>query len=440
MRASDRAWIAYLSAKKIDLSAADLPVTLRMDELEALGGLQARRMLSMNERRDWPFPLREHGVFPLAISTKEFVLLRGDGWFDFPEIRSATATYEARLPFNLVSAMLGSGENGHIMQLENSGFLAKFLGVGELRAVFSGRTVSPAFAVLVNGTKVRVEGAQIEVDHQYEGRHAVVPIEAKSRHTDSCSIRQVYYPWRSLGERSEWLKPVRSVYVTYDKKTDDYILRELTFRRKEVWESIDVVHDIRTHLVVTKPPANLLNLGAELLENTRVPQADAPRRIEEFPFLVRRGISRPGPWADYYGLDSRQSNYYRDASQILGLTYTDQNHTWRLTDDGRWFCDLEPQKRRDELARRMCRVPFLHFALEALDQAAEKGVDGTDFEEILSMYVAQTGQKVGGRTLGRRAGTLRAWLSYIGSRTGAIVKVGSRFYLRDDVPNLDRFL
>lgn len=438
-RQNDSAWSRLLAGLQIDLSKATYPVPLTMRDLKEQGKREPRLMLSMDSREKWPAPLREHGVFPLSVSTTNLFLVKGDAWFDFPSASSPKREFKARLPFQLVSSTIGKGENAHIMRLETSGFLKEFLGAKTLLSASSGKRMAPPFEVIVNGVALLVKGAQYEMDLQYESEDYIVPVEAKTKHYGSCAIRQVYFPYRALSEDTKWSKIVRPLYVTYSDKADDYVIRELGFRRKNVWESIHVIHDALIGLKIEDPPKRILDLDQDLLPSPRVPQADAAWRIEEFPLLVHRGTNSAKTIAAYFGFNIRQSSYYRDATEILGLVESFSDGTYALTREGRTFVDLAPQARSDALARRMCRLPAMHAVLTSLEAVGEAGLPSQDITKLVSNHARNRGEPVRGSTGPRRAQTIMAWLRYIGSRTGTIVYTKGRFFHHQGFRNLDAF-
>jgi hypothetical protein len=66
-----------------------------------------------------------------------------------------------------------------------------------------------------------------------------------------------------------------------------------------------------------------------------VPQADSFWRVAEIPLLVEQGINTSGKMAAYYQFDPRQSSYYRQAAEFLGLVSQDKrSHVYQLTDLG----------------------------------------------------------------------------------------------------------
>lgn len=433
------AWRRFLQDQGVDLATARLPQTFTHERLAQVTGREPRLLLSMDERDKWPSALREHGVFPISVSNREFALVRGDAWFDLPTLKAPLRQVNARLPFNLASATIGRGENTHIMRLETSGFLKEFLGADQLVPVSSGKRVSPTFTVRIAGQPLKIQGIQYEMDHQYESPTDVVPIEAKSSEYKSCAIRQIYLPYRSLGEALNWSKAIRPLFITYNDQEDSYSVREMGFHRKDEWDSIFVAQSDNVRIRVTAPPRNLLDLNARLLPSLRLPQADSASRIERFPMAVAAGINTPATIAQYFGFDPRQSSYYRDACQMLGLLEPDSPGQYKLTADGRRYINLNPQARADEIARRMCRLPAVHAVLLKLEAAGDKGLVKDDLMPIILEYANSKGESCTGKTAGRRAQTVSAWLRYIGARTGSIVRVEDRFYLRAHAPSLDEF-
>ena len=411
-----------------------------MDELKLLTGREPRLLLSMDTRDKCPHPLADHGVFPLSISTKEFMLLRGDGWYDFPIVKTRKS-YEARLPIELAASTIARGENAHIMRLETSGYLQEFLGSTTLRPAFSGKRMTPEFQVAVNGASITVKGAQYEVDQAYATIDDVILVECKKAHYSSCAIRQVYFPYRATRLDEKNHRSVRPIYVTFDEGTGEYRVRELYFQAPDVWESIRQEKSESVTLKLVEPPKNVIDLTSTTLGSNRIPQADSVDRIQEMPELVAKSMVKSSLIASYYGFHQRQSSYYRDAVESLGLLKLDRlTDEYELTADGRRYLEKSPQGRADELARRMSRLPAVRAVLSRLDDSGEAGMERADIAAALLAHAKTTGEQLNSTTANRRASTVRAYLEFIGSRTGALARTkDGRFYMREHVLSLEAF-
>jgi hypothetical protein len=64
-----------------------------------------------------------------------------------------------------------------------------------------------------------------------------------------------------------------------------------------------------------------------------IPQADDVNKIIQFPLRVFEGYDTSQKMIDAFGFVKRQSSYYRQAAEILGLVEQDKNR-YKLTDRG----------------------------------------------------------------------------------------------------------
>jgi hypothetical protein len=250
--------------------------------------------------------------------------------------------------------------------------------------------------------------------------------------------RQVYFPYRSWGEKAQWTKSVRPLYITFDERSNDYVVRELGFRGRDVWQSIYEVRQDAFHMEVEAPEKRVLDLSASELQDERIPQADKIARIAEFPVAVARGVTDSTVIAEFFQVHKRQSSYYRDAVQSLGLVRL-EGHKYSLTPEGQRYIDLAPQAQADWLARRMSRLPVVREILVELEKRGATGLPVKDISGILMVYAKEHNQELNLTTANRRRSTLRAYIDYIGSRTGAIVKQSGVYRLRENVTDLDAF-
>src|SRR5438309_8717366 len=68
----------------------------------------------------------------------------------------------------------------------------------------------------------------------------------------------------------------------------------------------------------------------------RIPQADDIIKIMDLPLAIAENIDTSKLVAARYGFDERQSNYYLEAAEVLGLI-TKRGTKYRLTEDGKKY-------------------------------------------------------------------------------------------------------
>jgi hypothetical protein len=78
---------------------------------------------------------------------------------------------------------------------------------------------------------------------------------------------------------------------------------------------------------------------------TFIPQTDDVNKIIQFPLRVFEGYDTSKRMIDAFGFVIRQSSYYRQAAEILGLIIPGDNHRYKLTPKGEQYLRLPAEKR-----------------------------------------------------------------------------------------------
>lgn len=207
---------------------------------------EVRVIMKIDCREDLPKVLRDNGLFVLPVKNGEYVVVKGEGYFDLhplPEIENFSST----LDFELKSAKVGTSEMQHVDYAFNTGLLHHFLEVSEpLFLQIRGRKYTPEFNFDVGRFNINAASVQTEVDAGYEGRDVVVLIEAKGSSRNNFIIRQLYYPFRQWRIRTQ--KEVRSLFFSFDSKTDTQGLWEYEFTNENDYNSIRLVKTAKYQL------------------------------------------------------------------------------------------------------------------------------------------------------------------------------------------------
>ncbi len=138
------------------------------------------------------------------------------------------------------------------------------------------------------------------------------------------------------------------------------------------------------------------------------------KKILEFPFRVSEGMNNSADIAKYFEFDPRQSSYYREATEALGLVEL-QGNKYHLTDIGRTFIKLSVQERNELFARLMFELPVMHEVLMELLIKPTKQIGKTEIVKIVESNSRPTGS-----TLSRRTQTLLAWFRWIQNSVGVL--------------------
>ena len=141
---------------------------------------------------------------------------------------------------------------------------------------------------------------------------------------------------------------------------------------------------------------------------------------------MEQGIDTSAKVAKHYRFDPRQSSYYRQAAEFLGLVSQDKrSHVYQLTDLGREYVNRPADERRQLLAGLLAQFPPVRMALELSAKAGERGVGRAEIAKFI-----ERNSTVANSTPGRRAATVLAWLRWLQAATGAVQEKQQRFLLR----------
>jgi hypothetical protein len=284
-------------------------------------------MAKVDSSADLPEALRRHGYFILPVKNGEYLLVRGEGFHRLEEAGEAMV-FRPQLDFDLTTLGVGDSESQHLDYCFHVGLIEHFAKLTGLRQTIRGRKRMPAIDFHVgNLGPIHVDsGVQIEVDLGCEGRGDVILIEAKTGQPRDFNIRQLYYPYRMWREEIPH-KRVRpwffSTRISGGQRR--YSFWEYRFTDDGQYLSLELV---RSETFVVQPENQRLTVGQLLRIHTggattpsrwNVPQADSFWRVAELPLLVAQGINTAANVAAHYQFDPRQSSYYRQAAEFVGL-------------------------------------------------------------------------------------------------------------------------
>lgn len=421
-------WSQIVAELGLDLNQPVSSVTA--NDIKRITGEEPRLMASMDARRRVPKVFRDHGAFLLPVSDGSYVIVRGKGYHDLEPIESEPRRFRARIPFDLTTLAYGSGENRYLLHAYNAGLLNHFTGVAEMHQTVGGKMRTGQFEFRVDGSpSIRVDGAQIEIDVGYEGLDDVLLFEAKAGRRSTFIIRQLYYPFRTIRERTP--KDVRSFFFLADRKTKTYSLWEYRFEDPFDYETLKLVKAENFVIETVEPPVDALEAVEPDPAFDTVPQADDFQKVADFPLRVYSGIVTARQWAEAYEIAERQGNYYREAAETMGLvTYEDDYYA--LTAEGRRYVRMDPKQRGDFLARRMLRIPIMNRVFQMVRERPQRGVG----REEIAALIERTSH-LSGTTPMRRASTVLSYFRWLARTTGAVLIRDGRIYPRP--PRLEDF-
>lgn len=380
---------------------------LSATEIKARTGLEPRLMAKFDHRDQLPPALRRRGLYLLPVRNGEYALIRGEGYHTL-EPCPRPEDFPSRVEFSLRTLDQGLSESQFLDLAYNSGMLSRFTGVPSLYPTIRGRKRSPRFAFRAAGVDLEVEGVQVEVDAGYEGPSDVILLEAKIGDPADFHMRQLYYPFRFWSCLTE--KRVRVVFFTYEDGV--YRLREYRFDPPEVYRAPVLVKAAAYRLKarVGRLPAPTVSVPGAL----RVPQADDLEKVARLPFLIAEGCHEPDAVAAALGFTRRQSGYYSEACEMLGLLSCADGR-YALTPVGQEYVSLEVEPRHELLCRLVLELPVMRRALTEMLLSPTRRLDQEGLEDLIRRH-----SPLSGSTVKRRAGTIRRWFAWLGDTLGFV--------------------
>jgi hypothetical protein len=404
-------WEEVISKKHIDVRAPVSYVTAK--EVKEMAHKEPRLMAKMDTVEDMPRVFRDNGLFLLPVSRTKYAIVKGDG---FHVLEEAAKPSVHRTQFRFPTSIEGVRSEGAFLDYAlSSGVLGEFTGHERLYLVARGRRTTPSFRFDFFNTELQVDGAQLELDGGYESLEGetMISVEAKIGVPSSFNIRQLYYPFRTFGLK----KPVRNVFFVYEPSSRAYMFWEYEFVPQDRYERIRLARE-GTFQVKVENPVSMKTFKNVEPTIDQVPQADSVDKIMAFPFRVAEGLDSAEKIKEAFGFTKRQSSYYRQAAEILGLVAM-QHDRYLLTGEGERYVRLPIEER----VTQMCRL-LLSYRLMS-EMWARLSVDP---KAVVSKgdIVALIGRRsdLGGSTPLRRAQTMVAWFRWMQSHLG-IVEVDS---------------
>lgn len=407
-------------AERVDVTK-DL-VVITKDDIESLTGNELRLMAKMDTREDVPAALRENGYFLLPTKNGEYLLIREEGFHTLEQLPNPPSVFRPTLDFELLTLGVGNAEMQHLDYSFNVGLFEHFGQTAGLRQTIRGRKRTPAFSFHVGDRgPVNVQkGVQVEVDSGCEGRSEIIIIEAKAAETRDFIVRQLYYPYRKWKQEvpTKLIRPWffcsrvvagRRLYEFWEYQfTDDAQYQSISYRRGESFFVEARQKRLSVNDLLGRHLARAIRTG-----DWNVPQADDFSKVAELPLLVQQGINTSRLLANHFGFHTRQSSYYRQAAEFLGLVVQNDRHEYELTDLGVEYASRTADERREILAGLLAHFPPMRAVLEASGS-------GQEIHRVEVARIIEKNSTIAGSTPSRRAATLVAWMGWLKAATGAL--------------------
>lgn len=401
-------WSDIVAKLPLDLSR---PMnTVLATEIKQKSGEEPRLMAKIDEEEDLPSIFKRYGVFILPLDRHRYALLQGKGYHALEPMDFPAQSHPTENPFPTSSEGVQS-ESAYLDYAYATGLLSRFTNVNNLFLASRGRRTTPQFNLSVGGISLTVHGAQIEIDGGYENVDQIVLVEAKIGVPTTFIVRQLYYPYRTLYSDK---KSVRNIFFCYEPTEQAYLFYEYDFQYPIQYDSIRFVKSGKYNIIFKPAPIKEYEQVTPDKEKIRIPQADDLNKIIELPFRVAEGIDTADKMAKHFKFDKRQSSYYREASEILGLVEL-RNHCYYLTDKGRHYINLPTEVRMKYFSKLLLEFPVINQVFLNLTVEREIPMTRNAIMEILRQNSDLTGS-----TLSRRTQTILSWFRWLEHNMGLV--------------------
>jgi hypothetical protein len=380
-------------------------------QIHKIAKREPRLMTKFDSREQRPKLLLQPPLTILPTTNGEYILLRGDGYFDVPP-QQAVETYDATNVARLQTIKWSEGIRSEPQALDTlfmASALRTFADDDTLQLTIRGRLRSGRFEFKfktdIREELISVNGVQIEVDSGYEGRKVVI-VEAKFGALKSFIVRQLYYPYRDLVSNGV-SKEIIPILLVYSNRV--YSLYSFKFQRPDDYQSITLVRQAHYTLEDLKTLPRL----ADFITPTRrkpptdcpFPQADDLSKVFDVTDVLSGGPADKEEIAERFQVDPRQGDYYANAAAWLGLVEK-SNGSFYLTKEGREFNKLTRIERMERVADILAQTPGFAEALAA--QAMGNPLNVTEIARAIERNYG-----LSGTTAPRRASTVRSWIEYL---------------------------
>ncbi|MFI5405571.1 MAG: type II restriction enzyme [Nitrososphaerales archaeon] len=400
-------WSDIISGLNIDVTK---PISyFTANQIKEITQKEPRIMAKMDRIESLPKIFRENNLFLLPISRSEYAIVKGNGHHKPEQFEAKPEIFRTSKAFPS-SAVGIEGESVFLDYANSCGLLERLCNVSNLTPSVRGRTTTPEFDFFVSDYKVKVNRAQIEVDASYESANELLIFEAKIGQPSSFSIKQLYYPYRTFMKK----KKVRNFFFCFIPDVRAYIFWEYGFDRYDDFNSIRLLRYKTYQIHVSKVvPVRVYQNISPTPKLIDIPQADDVNKIMLFPFMVSEGYDTAKKMVEAFAFDIRQSSYYRQAAELLGLVVREKG-IYKITSKGESLLVLSSKDKSNFMCRLLLEFPILNEIYLGVTAENKKFLR----EDIMKLLRLKS--HIRGDTLRRRTQTVVAWFRWIKNNVGLI--------------------
>lgn len=394
---------------------------------------EARLMAKFDHASQLPKIFRDNGLSIQPTARGEYIIGKFESYFTLPDLSNSEVQYRELNPnISTLDAASIYSESSALLCAYHSGMIDEVLDESALFTTF-GRMSTGSFSYSIRSSNsallqhpVNVEKSQCEIDGGFEGATKYGLLEVKTGSKDDFIIRQLFYPYRLWTARTS--KEVVPIFLTVSNDIFSFYI--FKFADNNVYNSLELVQSQR--FCISKPDITVEDIR-DILEKTKegsenkdivFPQADSfPRVIDLLGKMnaSQESIDKEALTTEY-AFDSRQTDYYLNASLYIGLIQREENRQYSLNKIGIEIMSSHPRKRYLSLVERILLQPIFNSALRMYFRLGYEPAR-EDIVRVIIEIRPDVSTRVRGwqqSTVNRRAQTVLAWLRWIMELTNPI--------------------
>lgn len=391
---------------------------------------EPRLLAKFDHHFQQPNCFKKHNISILPLDRRNYILSHFDNYLNFQQDDSPIEM--VALPDYIETLHDTTSEANSLNAASAAGIFKSFFETNEICAALNGRMGSGQFDFHINNLRngatmpVSVDKAQIEIDASFEGINDFFLIEAKMAEQDDFLIRQLYYPFRTIGNITN--KTVRPIFFTCTNGL--YQLREYSFTDPFNYNSLQLVNSKRYRIKEKDDEEVSLDLidsamrqKPYIVESKKLlfPQADSFERVINLCTTIKNNpnefitLDFLGSQVNFTKSGSftlRQVQYYVSAGEYLGLIEKSgygKNAVFNLSQKALDIFASPPNKLISSLAQLILQHKPFHLTYKDYCTSGEMPTKSRIIEHMKSCNVNVKSES----TIDRRAQTVSSWVDWI---------------------------
>ena len=416
------------------------------DRVGKISGKQPRLIAKMDSREELPYALASKHYFVLPVSARKYAIVPGEGYHDLEDPGAEPRAFHAQRQVP-VTVALKAGESAAIQTALYSGLLEEVVGVPRLRPTLHNDMLRLKDTTIRYGDAwtLKINGAQVEVDAGFENHEEFFLFECKNWYRGQLrnfNVRQLFFPQlHALNDlRSQGLNwHVRCFFLNVEPDTSVYRFWEYGFSDTHDYSSMYRLNQSAFRLVhegKALPPQLLDRLASiPAVRTDYIPQANDPTKLLALIQGVAEGFNTVPEIASRFRFDPRQSHYYGEAAEEIGLLERTHGGRFSLTACGSEIASLQTDRATQALIERIFALPVFH---EIATTAIRGKTTVINADALLPILRKCSGGRYNETTLLRRSQSVARWVNWIGETTGTI-RVRTMPRIHTELRSLDSF-